>query len=87
MRRVCKPARSVDLLPIGLCSNGFDDFVSKHLDRLISQACRVLCPGGVLAGTDSTGGPGIRLIHKPDTMVLVNPNFLLCGSSRRAFGT
>ncbi len=36
--------------------------------------CRVLRPGGVLAGSDSVGGTLVfRLLHVRDTMVLLDP--------------
>ena len=43
-------------------------------DRLLVEAHRVLCPGGVFAGSDSTTGPLFRLAHLFDTMVLVDPD-------------
>jgi SAM-dependent methyltransferase len=45
-------------------------------DRLFAQACRVLRPGGVFAGTDSRLSWRFRLIHLFDTMVVVDPNTL-----------
>jgi SAM-dependent methyltransferase len=43
-------------------------------DRLLAEICRVLRPGGVLAGSDSVGGTlAFRLLHVRDTMVLVDP--------------
>jgi SAM-dependent methyltransferase len=42
-------------------------------DRLLAQAWRVLRPGGVFAGTDSTSSPLMRLAHLEDTMVPVDP--------------
>ncbi len=43
-------------------------------DRLLAETCRVLRPGGVLAGSDSVGGTVVfRLLHVRDTMVLVDP--------------
>ena len=43
-------------------------------DRLLVEAHRVLRPGGVFAGSDSTTGPLFRLAHAFDTMVLVDPD-------------
>ena len=43
-------------------------------DKLLAEACRVLRPGGVFAGSDSTTGPLFRLAHAFDTMVLVDPD-------------
>ena len=45
-------------------------------DRLFAQACRVLRPGGVFAGTDSRSSWRFRLIHMFDTMVVVDPKTL-----------
>jgi ubiquinone/menaquinone biosynthesis C-methylase UbiE len=43
-------------------------------DRLLSEVCRVLRPGGVLAGCDSAGGAlRFRLLHVGDTLVPVDP--------------
>jgi SAM-dependent methyltransferase len=43
-------------------------------DRLLAEACRVLRPGGVLAGSDSAGGTvAFRLLHIRDTMVILDP--------------
>ena len=45
-------------------------------NRLFAQACRVLRPGGVFAGTDSQSSWRFRLIHLFDTMVVVDPRTL-----------
>lgn len=42
-------------------------------NRLLGEAHRVLAPGGVFAGSDSTTGPLFRLAHAFDTMVPVDP--------------
>lgn len=42
-------------------------------DRLFAEVCRVLRPGGVFAGSDSLESTGFRLIHRFDTMVVVDP--------------
>lgn len=43
-------------------------------DRLLAEACRVLRPGGTLAGTDSLGGGlAFRLLHIADTFVPLDP--------------
>jgi SAM-dependent methyltransferase len=43
-------------------------------DRLFGEARRVLRPGGVFAGTDSTGrGLGFALLHVGDTKVVIDP--------------
>ncbi len=43
-------------------------------DRLLAEVCRVLRPGGVFAGSDSTANLKFRLAHLGDTMVLVDPD-------------
>jgi SAM-dependent methyltransferase len=43
-------------------------------DRLLAEACRVLRPGGVFAGSDSTASFLFRLAHLGDTMMLVDPD-------------
>jgi SAM-dependent methyltransferase len=43
-------------------------------DRLLAEVCRVLRPGGVLAGSDSLGDSlAFHLFHVLDTMVLIDP--------------
>ncbi len=42
-------------------------------DELLAEVYRVLRPGGVFAGTDSTWSIGMELIHLWDTMVTVDP--------------
>jgi len=46
-------------------------------DRLLAEACRVLRPGGVFAGSDSLGGSFVFwLFHIADTFVRVAPESL-----------
>jgi SAM-dependent methyltransferase len=46
-------------------------------DRVLAEACRVLRPGGVFAGTDSLGGGlAFWLLHIADTFVRVAPEGL-----------
>jgi len=46
-------------------------------DRLFAEACRVLRPGGVFAGSDSLGGSFVFwLFHVTDTFVRVEPGEL-----------
>ncbi len=42
-------------------------------DRVFAEACRVLRPGGIFAGSDSQPSLRFRLIHLFDTMVTVDP--------------
>jgi SAM-dependent methyltransferase len=42
-------------------------------DRLLREVCRVLRPGAIFAGTDSTWSVPLQLLHVFDTMVLVDP--------------
>jgi hypothetical protein len=42
-------------------------------DQLLAEAARVLRPGAVLAGSDSTSSLLFRAAHLGDTMVLVDP--------------
>jgi ubiquinone/menaquinone biosynthesis C-methylase UbiE len=43
-------------------------------DRLLKEACRVLRPGGVFAGSDSTPSLMWNIYHVFDTRVPVDPN-------------
>lgn len=45
-------------------------------DKVFSEACRVLRPGGVFAGSDGRPSLRFRLIHLGDTMVPVDPETL-----------
>lgn len=42
-------------------------------DRLLAEVARVLMPGGVFAGSDSTTSWWFRQIHRGDTLVPVDP--------------
>lgn len=42
-------------------------------DRLLAEVARVLRPGGLFAGSDSTDGPIFRLFHLFDTLTVVEP--------------
>lgn len=42
-------------------------------DRLLAETFRVLRPGGIFVGSDSTVNLKFRLYHVFDTMVLVDP--------------
>jgi SAM-dependent methyltransferase len=50
----------------------------EQQDRLFGEVCRVLRPGGVFAGTDTTGRPrlGFALLHIGDTKVVMDPDEL-----------
>ena len=43
-------------------------------DRLLGEVCRVLRPGGLFIGSDSTASFLFRVAHLFDTMVLVDPS-------------
>ncbi|MEV0405651.1 class I SAM-dependent methyltransferase [Actinoallomurus sp. NPDC050550] len=45
-------------------------------DRVFAEACRVLRPGGVFAGSDGQPSLRFRLIHLRDTLVPVDPSTL-----------
>ena len=45
-------------------------------DQLFAETYRVLRPGGMFVGTDSTWSRAFQLIHLWDTMVLVDPGTL-----------
>jgi SAM-dependent methyltransferase len=42
-------------------------------DALLSEACRLLRPGGVLAGQDSLDNPELAVLHEGDVYVPVPP--------------
>lgn len=42
-------------------------------DALFAEALRLLCPGGVLLGSDSLDGPEFRELHEGDVCVPVDP--------------
>jgi SAM-dependent methyltransferase len=42
-------------------------------DKLLAEVCRVVRPGGLFVGSDSTPSLQFRLAHVFDTMVLVDP--------------
>jgi SAM-dependent methyltransferase len=46
----------------------------EQQDRLLAEVRRVLRPGGVFTGSDSTASVLFRLAHLGDTMVLINPD-------------
>ena len=54
-------------------------------DRLLAEAYRVLRPGGVFAGSDSTPSLVFRLAHFRDTMQLVDPDGFAERLSRAGF--
>jgi SAM-dependent methyltransferase len=55
-------------------------------DRLFTEACRVLRPGGVFAGSDSLGGSVVFwLFHVTDTFVRVEPAELADRLERAGF--
>jgi SAM-dependent methyltransferase len=55
-------------------------------DRLLGEVCRVLRPGGLFIGSDSTTSLLFRLAHLFDTMVLVDPDSFGDRLARAGFG-
>jgi ubiquinone/menaquinone biosynthesis C-methylase UbiE len=45
-------------------------------DKLFAEVCRVIRPGGVFAGVDSTDSWLMRLLHICDTLVPIDPSTL-----------
>ncbi|MFI5956192.1 class I SAM-dependent methyltransferase [Cryptosporangium sp. NPDC051539] len=56
-------------------------------DRLFAEACRVLRPGGLFAGSDSTTSARFRFLHLGDTNVTVDPDRLPDRLTAAGFGT
>jgi SAM-dependent methyltransferase len=54
-------------------------------DRLLSEVCRVLRPGGLLVGVDSIDEPAWRELHTDDTCVPVDPSTLTERLERAGF--
>lgn len=48
----------------------------RRQDQLLSEAHRVLRPGGLFAGSDSRSGPLFALAHLGDDMLVVDPSQL-----------
>jgi ubiquinone/menaquinone biosynthesis C-methylase UbiE len=48
----------------------------EQQDAVLVEICRLLQPGGVLAGEDSLDSPELRDIHHDDTYVPVGPTGL-----------
>lgn len=46
----------------------------ERQDALLKEAARVLRPGGVFAGSDSTTSWWFRQVHRGDTLVPIDPN-------------
>jgi SAM-dependent methyltransferase len=59
-----------------VCFTMLHHIPSRELqDRALTEAARVLRPGGVFAGSDSVGGGALfRAIHVGDTLNLVDPD-------------
>lgn len=55
-------------------------------DQLLAEAFRVLRPGGIFVGSDSTVTLRFRLAHLFDTMVLVKPESMAARLERAGFG-
>lgn len=54
-------------------------------DDLFAEACRVLAPGGMFAGSDSQLSLRFRMLHIGDTMVVVDPTTLPDRLARAGF--
>lgn len=54
-------------------------------DRLLAEVRRVLRPGGVFAGSDSTASALFRVAHAFDTMILVPPEGFAARLERAGF--
>jgi ubiquinone/menaquinone biosynthesis C-methylase UbiE len=57
----------------------------QQQDRLLSELCRVLRPGGLLVGVDSLDRPEFRELHIDDTCVPIDPATLAARLSRAGF--
>jgi ubiquinone/menaquinone biosynthesis C-methylase UbiE len=70
-----------------LCFTMLHHLPSQELqDRAFAEACRVLRPGGVFAGTDSLGtGTVFKLIHVGDTLNPIDPATLAERLERAGF--
>lgn len=56
-----------------------------HQDELLAELRRVLRPGGLLVGVDSTDRPEWRELHEGDTCVPVDPDTLATRLERAGF--
>lgn len=64
-----------DRFSAAVCFTMLHHVPSKELqDRVLSEVHRVLRPGGVFVGSDSTPSVVFKLAHLFDTMVLVDPD-------------
>jgi SAM-dependent methyltransferase len=58
-----------------VCFTMMHHIPSRELqNRMLAEACRVLAPGGVFAGSDSTTSWLFRQFHRGDTLVPVEPS-------------
>ena len=48
----------------------------QHQDAIFREACRLLAPGGVFAGSDSLDSPEFRELHRDDVCTAVPPEGL-----------
>ena len=56
-------------------------------NKLFQEVCRVLRPGGVFAGVDSTDSWMMRLLHISDTLVPIDPSTLAARLQSAGFTT
>jgi SAM-dependent methyltransferase len=76
--------RCADAAATGLASDRFSGAVCltmlhhvdsvQRQDAVLAEVCRVLRPGGVLAGEDSLDSPELRALHHDDTYTPIDPD-------------
>jgi SAM-dependent methyltransferase len=75
---ICRDATSTDL-PSGRFSAAVCLTMLHHVptvegqDAVLAEICRVLRPGGLLAGQDSLASPELRALHHDDTYLPIDP--------------
>jgi SAM-dependent methyltransferase len=89
---VCGDAASTDLatdrFDLAFCLSMLHHVPSPaQQDDLLREVCRVLRPGGVFLGSDSTDHPGLRTFHSDDVFVPVDPATFPSRLRAAGFGT